>query len=263
MWNKETLIQRRSSKMCKWNLPILRLVCWSSTRKGAPGSRAELHYRTAPARAFARYSIVIILLSTFLVLTPVYAQIDPRLQGEIIGLGQQAAIAGLGEQAGSDIDIRVYALRLVRGILGFVGIILVLMIIYGGTLYLTSQGMEEKMEKGKEIIIRAVIGTVIIFSSYGITVFITRQLVKAIYTQMITQAQSCGTSGGQVTCCNEWNAYQTELGATIPLVPIGGGSGATGLEENTAQRQRQAYNRWHDCFERETERAGLDSNLFD
>ena len=59
MWSKETLLQRRSSKMRKWSLPILRLACWSSTREGAPGSRAELHYRTAPARAFARYSILL------------------------------------------------------------------------------------------------------------------------------------------------------------------------------------------------------------
>ena len=61
-WSKETLLQRRSSKMRKWSLPILRLACWSSTREGAPGSRAELHYRTAPARAFARYSIGILFV---------------------------------------------------------------------------------------------------------------------------------------------------------------------------------------------------------
>lgn len=207
--------------------------------------------------------IILLLVIGYLLLAAMVAnaQISPDLQSEIRNLGQQAALTGLGERAASDIDVRVYVLRIVRGLLGFAGLILVLMILYGGTLYLTSQGMEEKTEKGKQIITRAVIGAAIIVSSYGVTVWISRQLIKAIFTQMITQAQGCGTTNGEAICCHEWNAYQTEL-ANVPSI-LQGASGIAQQDRENRARSREAYNRWRACFERETERAGLDSNLFD
>lgn len=53
-------------------------------------------------------------------------------------------------------------------ILGIVGSLALLMFIYGGVMFLVSAGNSEKVTQARQIIIGAVIGLVIVFSSYMI-----------------------------------------------------------------------------------------------
>lgn len=57
-------------------------------------------------------------------------------------------------------------------VLGFVGIIFLVLMIAGGLMWMTAGGSEEKVSKAKNIIKGAVIGLIIIFSSFYITQFI-------------------------------------------------------------------------------------------
>ena len=57
-------------------------------------------------------------------------------------------------------------------VLSFVGIIFLIMIIYGGFTWMISAGNEQKVYKAKKIIVNSIIGTVIIMSSYEITRFV-------------------------------------------------------------------------------------------
>lgn len=186
------------------------------------------------------------------------APIQPGLREEILGIGEQAAVVGLGQQALEQIDLRVYALRLVRGALAWVGLALLALILYGGFLYMTSGGNEEKIETAKKVLARAAIGAAIILSSYAITIFITRRVVRIMFETMITQTQRCGA--GVATCCGEWNAYQNAL-SSVPSLIQGASDIAEQYEEQTRQT-RELYARWRECWDRETERAGLPSNLF-
>lgn len=61
-------------------------------------------------------------------------------------------------------------------ILGVLGVVLVLLIIWAGFQWMTAQGDEKKVEKAKKIIYNAVIGLVIIFAAYAITNFVIAQL---------------------------------------------------------------------------------------
>ena len=63
-------------------------------------------------------------------------------------------------------------------VLSFVGVIFLLLIIYGGISWMFSAGNEQKVEKAKNIIINAVIGLVIVFAAYFITDFIGSQFVN-------------------------------------------------------------------------------------
>ncbi len=56
--------------------------------------------------------------------------------------------------------------RVIKGILGVVGAFALLMVVYGGIMMLTSAGQSEKIEKGKKVLIWAVIGTAVILGSY-------------------------------------------------------------------------------------------------
>jgi hypothetical protein len=55
---------------------------------------------------------------------------------------------------------------IIKGVLGIVGSIALLMFIYGGFLMLTSQGDPGKIKKGKDALIWASAGLVVIFGSY-------------------------------------------------------------------------------------------------
>ena len=63
--------------------------------------------------------------------------------------------------------------------LSFLGIIFLVLVIYGGFVWMTSGGNEAKVLKAKKILERAVIGLIIIMASYGITVFVFNALKEA------------------------------------------------------------------------------------
>lgn len=63
--------------------------------------------------------------------------------------------------------------------LGFLGIVVVVMIIYGGFLWLTSAGQEERVTKGKHTLVWAAIGALVISIAWTITSYIL-QLGRAI-----------------------------------------------------------------------------------
>ena len=65
-------------------------------------------------------------------------------------------------------DLEGGLMNLINWILGFVSMISVLMIIYGGVQYLTSAGDESKAESGKKTITYAFIGLIICALAYGI-----------------------------------------------------------------------------------------------
>ena len=68
--------------------------------------------------------------------------------------------------AGNETSIPNLIARVIKIILGLVGIVSLVMFIYAGFLWLTAQGSMEKVKKGKDVMLYSVIGIVIVFSSY-------------------------------------------------------------------------------------------------
>lgn len=68
-------------------------------------------------------------------------------------------------------DFIVLAINIARWILGIVGSLSLVMFIYGGFMFLISAGASESVNKAKQIIVAAVIGLAIVFSSYLIIKF--------------------------------------------------------------------------------------------
>ena len=67
--------------------------------------------------------------------------------------------------------------RVINAILGIVGSLALVMFIYGGIIWMTSSGNAEQVTKGKNIVIWATIGLVVIFSAYALVSFV---LTKAL-----------------------------------------------------------------------------------
>lgn len=86
---------------------------------------------------------------------------------------QTDAFVGVdGANLGTPRDPRLIAAYIVRILLTLIGTLFVLYTIYGGYLMMRSQGDEEKMAKGREVIRTAVIGIIIILSAYSITLMV-------------------------------------------------------------------------------------------
>jgi len=66
--------------------------------------------------------------------------------------------------------------NIIKVFLTFLGIIFTVLIIYGGYIWMTAGGSEEKVQKAKDTIQRAVIGFVIVVSAYAITYFVFRSM---------------------------------------------------------------------------------------
>lgn len=62
--------------------------------------------------------------------------------------------------------------RIISAILGIVGSLALAMFIYGGFVWMTAAGSSEKVTKGRDIIIWATLGLVVIFSAYAMVKFV-------------------------------------------------------------------------------------------
>ncbi len=71
-----------------------------------------------------------------------------------------------------------YIGKIIQLALSFVGIILFLVILYGGFLWMTAGGNEEQVTKARTWIKNGVIGLIIIIASYAISAFVIQQLMQ-------------------------------------------------------------------------------------
>ena len=74
-----------------------------------------------------------------------------------------------GLPGGSNIELKTTIGKVIKALLGFLGIIFVILILYGGFMWMMSGGDSGKVDKAKQLIISAVIGVVIILAAYVIT----------------------------------------------------------------------------------------------
>lgn len=77
-----------------------------------------------------------------------------------------------------------------RWVLGIVGSLALIMFIYGGFTFLISAGSSEKITQAKKIITAAVVGLIIVFSSYLIIAFVLGSLGLGWDGTAVTPAKS-------------------------------------------------------------------------
>ena len=78
----------------------------------------------------------------------------------------------------SERDPREIIAAVVRVVLGFLGIITVLLILGGGFKYMTAGGDEDQIGEAKQLIISGVIGLVIVLASFGLASFLMTAAVN-------------------------------------------------------------------------------------
>jgi len=114
--------------------------------------------------------------------------------------GLQSFASDIGYDT-EDTDINQKISSTLNILYSFLGVIFIVLIIYGGVLWMTDQGNAKHKEKAKQVITEAIAGLVIVVAAYAITRFVFTYLRGGELTpqnEVIQQEQGNG------------NDYQTE-----------------------------------------------------
>ena len=115
----------------------------------------------------------VILLSSFFSFGQVF-HVQAQTTQDALGLTQVGEATALGKE-----DIRLTIAKIIRVILGFLGIVVLVIMLYAGFVYMTAGGEEQKIATAKKLMVNGVIGLVIILSSFAITQFVLNKLAGA------------------------------------------------------------------------------------
>lgn len=107
-------------------------------------------------------------LTSLFVLNILFVKITLAQNNDGYGLETAAQSAGLKR----DIDLPTMAGQIVGSVLGLVGVIFLVLLIYSGITWMTAGGNETSIKKAKQILTASISGLIIILSAYAITSFL-------------------------------------------------------------------------------------------
>ncbi|MDD4694985.1 MAG: Ig-like domain-containing protein [Patescibacteria group bacterium] len=134
-----------------------------------------------------------IFLGTLFLLVPMFVYAQTVLVPRVDRLG--------------DASIEVIVGTIIQIFLGLLGLIALILILYGGFVWMTSAGNEEKISQAKKIIISATIGLIIIFASYAIVSFVLKTIQDGTHYNPNTPGENCeaNSCGGCYRCNPDGN----------------------------------------------------------
>ncbi|MBI5022711.1 MAG: hypothetical protein HZC05_00900 [Candidatus Magasanikbacteria bacterium] len=117
-------------------------------------------------KLFTLFAIIFLLL-------PMSVGAVDNLKSALSGAGTVAGKAGVEKVKTPE----VYATGIISGALAVLGIVFLILMVYGGFLWMTAKGDETQATKAKDTITMAVIGLMITIASYAATQFIIKYIV--------------------------------------------------------------------------------------
>jgi len=90
------------------------------------------------------------------------------------GLRTTATNAGLNTAT----SIPQYVGSIISAILGIIGVVFLILIVYGGMQWMLAQGEEKKVGDARGLIFHAIIGLILVFSAYAISNFVVGALIS-------------------------------------------------------------------------------------
>ena len=153
-------------------------------------------------------TVLLCLSFLSLVVTPVLAQeID-------VGLSAVRSEAGFSSQSLTDTIGKIIKL-----VLGFLGLIALILFIVGGFKWMTSGGNEESISEAKKLMSAAVVGLFIILIAYAATSFIISRLTETGVTACVNGTLNCTEKnpGAYATCANNTWSAPTSCASALPF----------------------------------------------
>lgn len=139
-----------------------------------------------------QFFLVLLAISCWLLVTPaVLAATSSPVTGQSSNQNQGSEDVQAAQKEGTDFtntfldsagfnvlktsegqDVRLYVVALIKMVLSFTGFLFLVLVVYGGYLWMTAGGNEETLTKARQIIGKAIVGFVVIMAAYSLTVFV-------------------------------------------------------------------------------------------
>jgi len=145
-------------------------------------NKSFLSFRYLFSQIFKRSWLFILpLLLSFCLFHPygAYAaqpSVFTKIQDKLNQVSKETYAVDKGEDFSTNNRLLEKISQIITFALSFIGVIFLLLSIYGGFLYLTAAGNEDKAKKGLDIIKTGVIGLIIIVSAYAISILAVSKL---------------------------------------------------------------------------------------
>ncbi len=107
-----------------------------------------------------------------------FALLPTLALGQRFGLDDMTDLS-ISTDPGSDSDLTSMIVGVINVVLGFLGVIAVVIILFAGFKWMTAAGSEEKVKDAKTMIIQAIMGLVVIFLAWVIANFVISGLMTA------------------------------------------------------------------------------------
>ncbi len=118
----------------------------------------------------------LVIFATILVVMPAIMMAMPASAGPELGINYVEPL----ELANG--DPRTAAVSLVKLMMTFLGIIAVVIMLYGGFIWMTAAGNEDKVAQAKKLIAAGIIGLIIILAAFVIVNFVVTNVSNALNT---------------------------------------------------------------------------------
>ncbi len=132
-------------------------------------------------------NIFSIIITTFILGLLIFPAALPALAtttGQNAGTKIKQGIIDTGvaaELGNADTDVREVVALIINALLGFLGVLFTVLIIYGGFLWMTAAGNDQQVEKARKILTQATIGLLIVVLAYALSTWIFRSILWATY----------------------------------------------------------------------------------
>ena len=70
--------------------------------------------------------------------------------------------------------------KIINTVLSMLGVIFLILMLYGGYLWMTAAGKEERVTKAKNLITAAIIGVILVVSAYAISYFVIEKITSGV-----------------------------------------------------------------------------------
>ena len=121
----------------------------------------------------AKHKIVLSIIAVFVIGMVVAPALPAAANTDPFGIGY-GKDTGLGSK-----DIRTTISSIINVALGLLGIVAVVIILWGGFVWMTAGGNDEKVGEARKIIFSGIIGLAIVLSAYAIAAYVLNKLGTA------------------------------------------------------------------------------------
>lgn len=148
---------------------------------------------------YFRYNILMLFLILGFFLFPTFTYAKKTLNDAAPALSTVSGKTGVTEG-----DVSNIVGDVVKAGLYIAGLLFFVLMVYAGLVWMTARGNEERTTKAKNTMIAAVIGVVILVSSYALTTFIQTKVIKGNAGAGASIVGQNQTGNEPLGCCLDW-----------------------------------------------------------